>query len=356
MNRVFNFSAGPSMLPVEVLKKAQDSLLCYKDSGMSVMEMSHRSAVFEEILFGAKASLKKLMNLPDEYDILFLQGGASLQFAMVPLNLSEGATACYIDSGSFADKAAKEAKKFCTVNVLASSKGVNYSEIPQIPAVPQDAKYLHITTNNTIFGTQYNTLPETGNVPLVADMSSNMLGKKYDFTKFALIYAGAQKNVAPSGLTIVILKKDLMGKAMPITPTMLDYKTMSENDSMYNTPPCWNIYIAALVFEHLLENGGLDAMERRNIEKSSILYDVLDSSGFYEAHADKNSRSIMNVTFRLPSEDLTSQFVSQAKSMGLVNIKGHRSVGGIRASIYNAMPVEGVQKLADFMKEFEKKN
>lgn len=356
MKRVFNFSAGPSILPLEVLEQAQKDLVCYKDTGMSVMEMSHRTPMFENILANAKDDLRTLMNVPDDYEILFLQGGATMQFAMVPLNIAENASACYVESGSFASKAIAEAKKFCDVNVIASSKEQGYSGIPDIPAVPGDAKYLHITTNNTIYGTQYNSLPDTGGVPLVADMSSNILGKYYDTSKFAIIYAGAQKNIAPAGVTIVIIRKDLLGKAVPATPVMLDYKTMAAKNSMYNTPPCWNIYIASLVFKRLLDMGGVKEMEKINIKKSSIIYEVLDSSDFYMPVAEKKSRSIMNVTFRLANDELTAKFVSGAAEKGLVNIKGHRSVGGIRASMYNAMPLEGAQTLADYMLKFEKDN
>ena len=356
MKRVLNFSAGPSALPLEVLEQAQKDLVCYKDTGMSVMEMSHRTAMFEDILQNAKTSLKRLMEIPDGYQILFLQGGASMQFAMCPLNLMQNKKAYYADTGSFASKAMKEAMRYGQVVEIASSKANNYAFVPEIAAVPQDAAYLHITTNNTIFGTQYNNLPETGDVPLVADMSSNILGKWYDTSKFSLVYAGAQKNMGPSGLTVVVIKDELLGKAMDVTPAMLNYKTMADSDSMYNTPPTWAIYIASLIFEWVENKGGVKEMEKVNTKKANLLYDIIDNYGLFSPVARTDSRSIMNVTFRLPGDELAAKFVSEAKNVGIVNIKGHRSVGGIRASIYNALSLEGVEKLADFMTDFAKKN
>ena len=356
MKRVLNFSPGPSALPLEVLQQAERDLVCYKDRGMSVMEMSHRSPMFEEILENAKASLTRLMGIPDGYSILFLQGGASMQFAMCPLNLMQNKKAYYANTGSFASKAQKEAMRYGQVVEIASSKEQNYAFIPEIGEVPQDAAYLHITTNNTIFGTQYNALPETGEVPLVADMSSNILGKEYDTSKFSLIYAGAQKNMGPAGLTVVIIKDELMGHAMDITPDMLNYKTMADANSMYNTPPTWAIYIASLVFAWAERQGGVAEIEKNNIKKANLIYDLIDNYGLYSGVARTDSRSIMNVTFRLPNDELTAKFVADAGKAGLVNVKGHRSVGGIRTSIYNAMPLEGVEKLADFMVDFAKKN
>ena len=356
MKRVLNFSPGPSALPLEVLKQAERDLVCYKDCGMSVMEMSHRSPMFEEILENAKASLTRLMGIPAGYSILFLQGGASMQFSMCPLNLMQNKKAYYANTGSFAAKAQKEAKRYGQVVEIASSKDQNYAFIPEIGEVPQDAAYLHITTNNTIFGTQYNTLPETGEVPLVADMSSNILGKVYDVSKFSMIYAGAQKNMGPSGLTVVIIKDELLGHAMDITPAMLNYKTMADANSLYNTPPTWAIYIASLVFEWAERQGGAAEIEKNNIKKANLIYDLIDNYGLYSGVARTDSRSIMNVTFRLPNDDLTAKFVADAGKAGLANVKGHRSVGGIRTSMYNAMPLEGVEKLADFMVDFAKKN
>ncbi len=356
MKRVLNFSPGPSALPLEVLEQAQKDLVCYKDTGMSVMEMSHRSPMFDEILQNAKKTLKRLMNLPDDYHILFLQGGASTQFAMCALNLMQNKKAYYADTGSFANKAMKEAMRYGQVIELTSSKDNNYAFIPEIAEVPQTAAYLHITTNNTIYGTQYNTLPEMGDVPLVADMSSNILGKSYDFSKFSLIYAGAQKNMGPSGVTVAIIKDELLGRAMDITPAMLNYKTMADKDSMYNTPPTWGIYIASLIFDWVERQGGIEEMEKINIQKANLIYDIIDNYGIFSGVARKDSRSIMNLTMRLPSDELTAKFVDEAKKVGIVNVKGHRSVGGIRTSIYNAMPLKGVEKLANFMTDFAKKN
>ena len=361
MERVYNFSAGPSMLPLEVLEKAQAELLCYGDSGMSVMEMSHRSPEYEEIINGAEEALRKLMNIPANYKILFLQGGASTQFASVPLNLlSQHKCADYIVSGQFSKKAAAEAKKYGDIVIAASSAGAT----PTFSVVPEterkdfrpDADYVHICFNNTIYGTKFHYIPDTGNIPLVADMSSCICSEPVDVSKFGLIYAGAQKNVAPAGLTIVIIRQDLVGNAREDTPAMLDYALQVENGSMYNTPPCWCIYMAKLVFEWILSIGGLEEMKRRNEKKASLLYDYLDSQTYYTAPVDKKCRSMMNVVFVTGDAELDKKFAKEASAAGLKNLKGHRSVGGMRASIYNAMPYEGVEKLVKFMKEFAQNN
>ncbi len=361
MNRVYNFSAGPGVLPLEVLERAQSEMLCYGESGMSVMEMSHRTPVFEDILHRAEDSLRKLMNIPANYKVLFLQGGASTQFAAVPLNLlSDRKCADYVVSGQFSKKAASEAKKYGDIVVAASSAGATptFSTVPEVTKSDfrPDADYVHICFNNTIYGTKYHYIPETGNIPLVADMSSCILSEPIDVTKFGLIYAGAQKNVAPAGLTIVIVRSDLIGSARPDTPAMLDYALMAENDSMYNTPPCWGIYMAGLMFDHLLSLGGLEEMKRRNERKASLLYDYLDTQTYYTATVDKKCRSMMNVVFVTGDVELDKKFCKEAAEAGLVNLKGHRSVGGMRASIYNSMPYEGVEKLVEFMKEFASRN
>lgn len=354
MNRVFNFSAGPSILPVEVLQKAQKEMLDYNGSGMSVMEMSHRSKIYVEIFDKAQSLFKLLMNISDDYEILFMQGGASAQFAAIPMNLSQGKKCLYVDTGAFAAKAIKEAQRYADVSVAASSEGSNYSYIPMDYDIDQDASYLHITSNNTIFGTAYPVLPDTGDVELVADMSSEICGIQRDVSKFGLIYAGAQKNLGPAGLTVVIIKKSLLGKQLGITPNMLNYQVLAKGKSMVNTPATYPIYIAMLNFEYMLNNGGVKAAEKNNRQKAAMLYAVLDSSSFYVPVAKKDFRSIMNVTFTLPNDELTQKFINDAGKIGLINIKGHRSVGGIRASIYNAMPNEGVEKLAQFMLDFER--
>ncbi len=347
------------MLPLPVLEKAAAELVNYGDAGMSVMEMSHRSPAFEAIITEAQALLRKLMNIPDNYKVLFLQGGASTQFAAVPLNLmNKNHKADYVVSGQFSKKAYKEAQKYGAVRLVASSEDKNNTYVPKLTRADFDpeADYVHICFNNTIYGTKYHYIPDTGDVPLVADMSSCILSEPVDVTRFGVIYAGAQKNIAPAGLTIVIVREDLLGNARADIPVMLDYKTMAENDSMYNTPPCWPIYMAKLVFEWLLDNGGLEAMQKTNIKKAGILYDYLDSQDYYIAPAEKDSRSMMNVTFVTGIEDLDKKFAKEAGAAGFVNIKGHRSVGGMRASIYNAMPVEGVEKLVVFMKKFASEN
>ena len=359
MNRVFNFSAGPSMLPVPVLEKAASELVCYGDSGMSVMEMSHRSPVYEAIIADAQAKLRTLMNIPDNYKVLFLQGGASTQFASVPLNLLNGSgKADYIVSGQFSKKAFDEAQKYGDVKAIASSKDKNFTYIPQITRedIRPDADYVHVCFNNTIYGTKFNYIPDTGDIPLVADLSSCIISEPVDVTKFGVIYAGAQKNMAPAGLTVVIVREDLLGKARPETPVMLDWKTMADNDSMYNTPPCYAIYMAKLVYEWILDMGGLDAMKEYNVKKAAILYNYLDNQDYYIAPVEKDYRSMMNVTFVTGDEALDKKFAKEADAAGIKNIKGHRSVGGMRASIYNAMPIEGVEALVKFMDDFAKNN
>ncbi len=360
--RVYNFAAGPAVLPEEVLKKAQGELLEHGNDGMSVMEMSHRSKMYEAVINAAEQSLRRLLSIPDSYRVLFLQGGASLQFAMVPMNLMKNGKASYVVTGAFAKKAAEEATKYGEVQIVASGKADNFTKIPALEPdmFDQDASYAHITTNNTIFGTRYTQLPDTGKVPLVADWSSNILSsadETLDINRYGLIYAGAQKNIGPAGLTLVIAKDELLsGPIAPYVPSMMDYRLMADNDSMYNTPPTYAIYMAGLVFEYLESIGGVKAMQKRNEEKAKLLYDYLDETAFFKGTVSKESRSLMNVTFVLPNEDMTGKFVKEAAAAGLVNLKGHRSVGGIRASIYNAMPYEGVVSLVNFMKKFEMEN
>ena len=359
MSRVYNFSAGPSMLPLQVLEECAKDMLDYKGSGMSVMEMSHRSPVYEEIIKDAEAKLRQLMNIPDNYKVLFLQGGASTQFAAVPLNLmNKNKKADYIVSGQFSGKAQKEATKYGDVKIAASSKDANFTFVPKTDrsSFRADADYVHICFNNTIYGTKFPYIPDTGDIPLVADMSSCIISEPVDVTKFGMIYAGAQKNMAPAGLTLVIIREDLMGNAREDIPVMLDYKTMADNDSMYNTPPCYCIYVAKLVYEWILGLGGLEEMKKLNEKKANLLYDYLDSQDYYVAPVEKESRSMMNVTFVTGDADLDKKFAKEAEAQGLKNLKGHRSVGGMRASIYNAMPYEGVEKLVEFMKEFAKNN
>jgi phosphoserine aminotransferase len=359
MSRPFNFSAGPAVLPLEVLKKAQEEMVDWHGSGMSVMEMSHRGKEYTAIHEGAEKNLRTLMNVPANYKILFLQGGASTQFAMIPLNLfSANKKADYVNTGAWSKKAIAEAKRYGNIKVVATSEKENFNHIPKLSKdmFSADADYVHITTNNTIYGTCYPELPDTGDVTLVGDMSSDILSKPYDVSKFGLIYAGAQKNIGPSGLTIVIVREDLIGKALDITPTMLNYKTHADENSLYNTPPCYGIYIAGLVFEWMLENGGVNAMAKRNQEKAAMLYNFLDNSKLFKATVEPRSRSIMNVPFVTGNEELDNKFIAEASKKGLKTLKGHRSVGGMRASIYNAMPKEGVQALVDFMKEFEGAN
>jgi phosphoserine aminotransferase len=359
MARVFNFSAGPAVLPEPVLKKAAAEMLDCNGSGMSVMEMSHRSKDFEAIIGGAESGLRKLMNIPEKYKVLFLQGGASSQFAMVPLNLlGAGGKADFINTGTWSKKAISETKHYGKANVVATSEDKNFSYIPKVAREKFDpsASYVHITSNNTIEGTKYAAFPDTGTVPLVADMSSNILSETMDVTKFGLIYAGAQKNIGPAGVTVVIIREDLIGKALPITPIMFNYETHAKEKSLYNTPPTYGIYIAKLVFDWMLDMGGVPAMEKVNRDKAKILYDFIDNSNIFKGTAVKEDRSIMNVPFTLPSDELTDKCLKEAKQNGLVQLKGHRSVGGMRASIYNAMPVDGVKKLVDFLKNFEMGN
>lgn len=358
MKRVYNFSAGPSVLPEVVLKKAQEELLNYADSGMSIMEVSHRSELFSEVIQKAEKLLRELMEIPENYKVLFLQGGATLQFSMVPLNLMKNKKAGYIHTGTWSKKAISEAKKFGEVEVIASSEDKNFTYIPKVDKESFDPSfdYIHITTNNTIEGTAFSEIPDTGEIPLVADMSSNILSEVVDVTKFGVIYAGAQKNIGPAGLTIVIIREDLIGNALENCPITLDYKTHSENESMYNTPPTFAIYMASLVFEWLQELGGVEEMEKINREKAAILYDYLDGSDFFTTPVEKASRSLMNIPFVTPSKELDALFLEKAEKHGLMTLKGHRSVGGMRASIYNAMPVEGVKRLVEVMAEFEKEH
>ncbi|MBQ9941464.1 MAG: 3-phosphoserine/phosphohydroxythreonine transaminase [Christensenellaceae bacterium] len=358
MSRVYNFSAGPACLPVEVLKRAQEEMLDYKGTGMSVMEMSHRSKAYEEIIQSAEANLRKLMNIPENYKVLFLQGGASLQFAMIPMNLmAKHKKAYYVNTGMWSKKAIKEAKRFGQVEVVASSEDATFSYIPALSAdmFAADADYVHITTNNTIYGTKFKALPPVGDLPLVTDMSSCILSEEVDVTKYGMIYAGAQKNIGPAGLTIVIIREDLIGNVEDI-PTMLDYKTHADNGSMFNTPPTYAIYMAGLVFEWLLEMGGVPAIQKINEQKAKMLYDYIDSSDFYKGTAKAEDRSMMNVPFVIGDAELEKKFVAEAGKAGITNIKGHRSVGGMRASIYNAMPVEGIEALIAFMEEFKAQN
>ena len=359
MKRVFNFSAGPSMLPLPVLEKAAADLVSYQGTGISVMEMSHRSPAYDAIIKEAERLLRELMQIPDNYKVLFLQGGASTQFAAVPLNLMQkNKKADYIISGQFSGKAFKEAKKYGDVKAIATSEEKNFSYVPRITRadIRPDADYVHVCFNNTIYGTKFPYIPDTGDIPLVADMSSCIISEPIDVSKFGLIYAGAQKNMAPAGLTVVIVREDLLGNAREDTPAMLNYQLMAENDSMYNTPPCWSIYMAKLVYEWILDMGGLDAMKAYNVKKAAVLYDYLDSQDYYLAPVEKESRSMMNVTFVTGDADLDKKFAKEAAAADIQNIKGHRSVGGMRASIYNAMPIEGVEALVAFMKKFAEEN
>lgn len=358
LKRVYNFSAGPSVLPLPVLEKAQAELLNYQNTGMSVMEMSHRSAAFEGIIQDAEALLRELMQIPDNYHVLFLQGGASTIFATIPLNLFRNSKkADFIHTGSWSKKAISEAKKYGEVRIIASSEDKNYSYIPAVDAsmIDPEADFVHITTNNTIEGTYFPDVPDTNGVPLVADMSSNILSQPYDINKFGMIYAGAQKNLGPAGLTIVIVRDDLVGHAMPICPTMLDLQTHVKGKSLYNTPPAYSIYVAKLVLDWLKEFGGIEKMYQQNQEKAALLYDYIDQSMLFSSPVEKSARSLMNIPFILPNDELNKQFIKESVENGLENLKGHRSVGGMRASIYNAMPIAGVEALIDFMKRFEEK-
>ncbi|MBQ6848577.1 MAG: 3-phosphoserine/phosphohydroxythreonine transaminase [Clostridia bacterium] len=360
MARVYNFSAGPSMLPQAVLEKAAAEMLDYEGSGQSVMEMSHRSKVYQSIIDRTEALLREIMNIPDNYKVLFLQGGASSQFAMVPLNLMTGSgKADYIITGQWAKKAYKEAARYGDAKAVASSEDKTFSYIPKVDKADlrPDADYVHICMNNTIYGTVYHDLPDTGDVPLVADISSCVLSKPIDVSKFGVLYAGAQKNMAPSGVTVVIIREDLIGKAMDITPTMFNYQTHADAGSMFNTPPCYTIYIMKLVLEWIAENfGGLEKLQALNEKKAGLLYDFLDNSKLFKGTVVPEDRSLMNVPFVTGDEELDAKFVKEATAAGFVNLKGHRSVGGMRASIYNAMPLEGVEKLVAFMQKFEEEN
>ncbi|MBQ8533351.1 MAG: 3-phosphoserine/phosphohydroxythreonine transaminase [Clostridia bacterium] len=359
MMRVYNFSAGPSMLPEEVLKRAADEMLEYGNSGQSVMEMSHRSKEYQAIFDATEAKLRQVMNIPDNYKVLFLQGGASTQFAMIPLNLmNKNNKADYIITGQWAKKSYKEGAKYGNARAVASSEDKTFSYIPKVSAdaFDKDADYVHICMNNTIYGTKYNYIPDTGDVPLIADISSMILSEPIDVTKFGMLYAGAQKNMAPAGVTVVIVREDLLGNAMDITPTMLNYVTHADNGSMFNTPPCYCIYVCGLVLDWIIAQGGLEKMKEINEKKAKLLYDFLDNSKLFKGTVVPEDRSLMNVPFITGDADLDAKFVAESKAAGFVNLKGHRSVGGMRASIYNAMPIEGVQKLVDFMKKFEEEN
>ena len=359
MSRVYNFSAGPAVLPEEVLKEAAEEMLDYNGSGMSVMEMSHRSKVFDEIIQTAEADLRDLLKIPDNYKVLFLQGGASQQFAMIPMNLMKNRVADYIVTGQWAKKAWQEAQKYGTANKIASSEDKTFSYIPDCSDLPisPDADYVYICENNTIYGTKYKTLPNTKGKILVSDVSSCFLSEPMDIEKFGIVYGGVQKNVGPAGLVIAIIREDLITEdVLPGTPTMLTYKTHADANSLYNTPNCYGIYICGKVFKWLKKQGGLEAMKERNEKKAKVLYDYLDSSKLFKGTVEPASRSLMNVPFVTGDKELDAKFVKEAEAAGLVNLKGHRTVGGMRASIYNAMPIEGVEALVEFMKKFEKEN
>lgn len=359
MSRVYNFSAGPAVLPEEVLKEAQAEMLDYRGTGMSVMEMSHRSKAFDEIIDQAEADLRTLMQIPDNYKVLFMQGGASLQFAMIPMNLMKHGKADYIVTGQWAKKAYQEAQKYGTVNKIASSEDKTFSYIPDCSDLPisEDADYVYICENNTIYGTKFKTLPNTKGKILVSDVSSCFLSEPVDVSKYGIIYGGVQKNIGPAGLVISVIREDLITEdVLPGTPTMMQFKTYADNRSMYNTPNCYGIYICGKVFQWIMKMGGLEAMKELNEKKAAILYDFLDQSRLFKGTVVKEDRSLMNVPFVTGDKDLDAKFVAQAKAAGLENLKGHRTVGGMRASIYNAMPIEGVEKLVEFMKKFEEEN
>lgn len=359
MGRVYNFSAGPAQLPVSVLERAQEELLSYQEKGMSVMEMSHRSSDFKKIIERTEELIRELMEIPETYRVLFIQGGASLQFSMVPLNLlKDGGHAYYVNTGSWSKKALSEAKKIGEAKILASSDDQNFTYIPELDLqqINEQTDYVHITTNNTIEGTRFTKFPNTGHVPLVADASSNILSEQWDVSKFGLIYAGAQKNLGISGLTIVIIREDLIGHAKADIPTMLNYETYTKNNSLYNTPPTFAIYITMLLMEWLKEQGGVAAIEEKNKEKANLLYKAIEDSKLFYSNVKREDRSLMNIPFMTDSDELNKLFVKEAEQEGLHQLKGHRSVGGMRASIYNAMPIEGVKTLVDFMNEFERKH
>ena len=357
--RIFNFSAGPAVLPVEVLEQAQRDLLSLPGVGMSILEISHRSKTFDDVIQGCEADMRTLAKIPSDYRILFLQGGASLQFSMVPMNLlPSGGSADYIVTGAWSQKAIKEAKRVGGVKIAATTEAENFTRVPRQDELKLDpaAAYVHMTSNNTIFGTEWHWLPETGGVPLVSDMSSDIFSRPVDVAKHALIYAGAQKNLAPAGVTLVVVREDMLKRSPASLHTMLSYAVHAENQSLYNTPPVFAIYIMRLVMAWLLKNGGLEAVETKNMRKADRLYAEIDRTGYYRGHAEKDARSRMNVTFRLPSEELEKKFAKDATAAGLDGLKGHRSVGGMRASIYNAFPEAGVDALVDFMREFERTN
>ncbi len=359
MARVFNFSAGPSMLPLSVLKQAQAELLEYGSTGQSVMEMSHRSKAYQQIIETAEADLREIMGIPDTYDVIFTQGGGFTQFAAVPMNLmNKNRKADYIITGQWAKKAFEEAGKYGDARAAASSADKTFTYIPKTcrSDFRDDADYVYICMNNTIYGTKYNVLPDTGDIPLVADISSCMLSEPLDVTRFGLLFGGAQKNVAPAGVVMVIARRDLLGNAMDITPTMLDYKIQADAHSLFNTPPCYNIYMAGLVFKWIKDQGGVQAVYENNLKKADLLYGFLDNSKMFRGTVVKEDRSLMNVPFVTDSDELNKKFVAEAEAAGLVNLKGHRTVGGMRASIYNAMPYEGVKSLVEFMDKFEKEN
>ena len=358
-NRIYNFNAGPAALPLEVLEEIKDSFLNFGDSGMSITEISHRSTLFDDVINDAVARTRRLLKLDDKFQVLFIQGGASLQFSMIPLNLlGEGDTADYVNTGTWSTKAIKEAEIMGkTINVVASSEDKNFSYIPKNISFNSNAVYAHITSNNTIKGTQWASFPETGGVPLIADMSSDIMSRPFDVDKFGLIYAGAQKNIGPAGVCMVIIRDDMLKRVPDTLPSMLKYTTYASKNSMFNTPPCFSIYMIQLVMKWLEESiGGLEEMAKMNQTKARILYEAIDASGFYQGTAETDSRSLMNVTFRLPDEALEKQFVEQALKNSMGGLKGHRSVGGCRASIYNATPMAAVEALIDFMKNFEQKN
>ncbi len=359
MTRVYNFSAGPAVLPEPVLKKAASELVEYKDSGMSVMEMSHRSKAFDDIIMTAEALLRELMGIPDNYKVLFLQGGASSQFSMIPLNLLRGSKKVdIVHTGTWTKRAIEEIRHYGSLNIVASSEDRNFTYIPKLDSstFSKDAEYFHICSNNTIEGTRFTNYPDTGSVPLVVDMSSNILSEVVDVKRFGIIFAGAQKNIGPAGLTIVIIREDLVGHAMEITPLMFKYTTHVENRSLYNTPPTYGIYIAKLVFEWLRELGGVPGMQKINEEKAKLFYDHIDNSTMFKSPIAREDRSLMNVPFIATTKELEAKFLKEANKAGFVQLEGHRSVGGMRASIYNAMPIEGIRKLIDFMKKFEMVN
>ncbi|MBR5411369.1 MAG: 3-phosphoserine/phosphohydroxythreonine transaminase [Clostridia bacterium] len=359
MSRVYNFSAGPSMLPLSVLEKARDEMLDYEGSGQSVCEMSHRSKVFDKIIKDAEALFREIMNIPDNYKVLFLQGGASTQFAAIPLNfMNKNRKADFIVTGVWGKKAYQEAQKYGDARKVASSEDKTFTYIPKLTREDFDpeADYVYYCMNNTIYGTKFPYIPDVGDIPLIADISSCFLSEPIDVTKFAMLYGGAQKNIAPAGLTVCIIREDMLGNARDITPTMLNYKIMADADSLYNTPPCFTIYMCKLVLEWIKEQGGLEAIKANNIKKANLLYDYFDSSKMFKNIVNKEDRSLMNIPFVTGNEELDKKFIKESTEAGFINLKGHRTTGGMRASVYNAMPIEGVEKLVEFMKAFEKAN